>query len=56
VVLVHGDTHQFRLDHPWKDTPNLTRLETYPGFTPQWVKATVDPASPKVFSFASMRG
>ena len=56
VVLVHGDTHHYRLDHPWKDAPNLTRLETYPGFTPQWVKATVSPSSPAVFSFVTMRG
>jgi hypothetical protein len=56
VVLVHGDTHVHRLDHPWKDTPNLTRLETYPGFTPQWVEATVNPSSPGVFSFVTMRG
>ncbi|HEV7861076.1 MAG TPA: hypothetical protein VGR20_00190 [Acidimicrobiia bacterium] len=56
VVLVHGDTHQYKLDHPWKDTPNLTRLETYPGFTPQWVKATVDPAAPGVFRFSTVRG
>jgi hypothetical protein len=55
VVLVHGDTHQYKLDHPWKDTPNLTRLETFPGFTPQWVKATVDPASRPVFSFTVMQ-
>ena len=39
-----------------KDTPNLTRLETYPGFTPQWVKATVNPSSPGVFSFMTVRG
>ena len=55
VVLVHGDTHRYRLDHPWKDTPNLTRLETYPGFTPTWVKATVNPSSPSVFSFMTVR-
>jgi hypothetical protein len=55
VVLVHGDTHQYKLDHPWKDTPNLTRLETFPGFTPQWVKATVNPSSPTVFSFSTER-
>jgi hypothetical protein len=54
VVLVHGDTHRYRLDHPWKDAPNLTRLETYPGFTPTWVKATVNPASPAVFSFVTI--
>ena len=56
VVLVHGDTHVYRLDHPWKDTPNLTRLETYPGFTTQWVKATVNPSSPAVFSFMTVQG
>ena len=54
VVLVHGDTHQHKLDHPWKDVPNLTRLETFPGFTPTWVKATVNPASPGVFSFVTI--
>ena len=54
VLLVHGDTHQHKLDHPWKDTPNLTRLETFPGFTPTWVKATVNPASPGVFSFVTI--
>jgi hypothetical protein len=56
VVLVHGDTHHYRLDHPWKDTPNLTRLETHPGFTTDWVKATVNPSSPSVFSFMTVRG
>jgi hypothetical protein len=55
VVLVHGDTHQYKLDHPWPDTPNLTRLETFPGFTPQWVRATVNPATAQVFSFATMQ-
>jgi hypothetical protein len=56
VVLVHGDTHVHRLDHPWRDVPNLTRLETFPGFTPEWVKATVTPSSPGVFSFMTIRG
>ena len=54
VLLVHGDTHVHKLDHPWKDVPNLTRLETFPGFTPTWVRATVNPASPGVFSFATI--
>ena len=54
VLLVHGDTHVHKLDHPWKDVPNLTRLETFPGFTPTWVKATVNPATPGVFSFVTV--
>ena len=56
VVLVHGDTHVHRLDHPWKDTPNLIRLETFPGTTASWVKATVNPAAPGVFSFTTVHG
>ena len=55
VVLVHGDTHRFKLDNPWKDVRNLTRLETFPTFTPEWVKVIVDPTRPEVFSFARMR-
>jgi hypothetical protein len=55
VMLVHGDTHRFKLDNPWKDTPNLTRLETFPTFTPEWVKVIVNPAAPAVFTVARMR-
>ena len=55
VMLVHGDTHRYRLDNPWKDTPNLTRLETFPTFTPEWVEVIVKPAGPKVFTVARRR-
>jgi hypothetical protein len=55
VMLVHGDTHQYKLDNPWRDTPNLTRLETFPTFTPEWVKVVVKPADPAVFTVARMR-
>lgn len=49
VVLVHGDTHVHRLDHPWSDVPKFTRLETYATTqSNRWVKATVDPASSSV--------
>ena len=55
VMLVHGDTHHYKLDNPWKDTPNLTRLETFPTFTPEWVNVTVNPSTPTVFTVARMR-
>jgi hypothetical protein len=55
VMLVHGDTHQYKLDNPWRNVPNLTRLETYPTFTPQWVKVVVNPADPAVFTVARLR-
>jgi hypothetical protein len=57
VVLVHGDTHTHRIDKPWKDVPNFTRVETYGDTSARkWVEATVDPASAAVFSFKSISG
>jgi hypothetical protein len=52
VVLVHGDTHAFRIDHPWDDVDQFTRVETYgTDDCDHWVLVTVDPKSPSVFSF-----
>jgi len=62
VVLVHGDSHYFRIDKPLQDAQgrrleNFTRLETQ-GDNAQndnndvhWTKVLVDPRSPEVFSF-----
>ena len=53
VLLVHGDTHFFKLDKPlYSPTrllPNLTRLQTFGSPSLHWVKVTVDPASEQVF-------
>ena len=56
VALVHGDTHQYRLDHPLLEpsgapVPNLVRLETFGYPVVSWVKATVDRRDPQVFRF-----
>ncbi|HEV7864701.1 MAG TPA: hypothetical protein VGR20_18495, partial [Acidimicrobiia bacterium] len=55
VVLVHGDSHKFLIDQPWTGVSNFTRVETYgDSGTNKWVKATVDPKKPGVFSFATI--
>ncbi|HEV7862292.1 MAG TPA: hypothetical protein VGR20_06305 [Acidimicrobiia bacterium] len=55
VVFVHGDTHTHRIDKPWSDVKNFTRVETFAaGGSRRWVKATVNPASAAVFSFTSI--
>ena len=58
VVLVHGDTHFFRLDKPLVDqanlVPNLTRLETFGSPNIDWVKVTADPRSRNYFTFEPM--
>jgi hypothetical protein len=57
VVLVHGDTHRFRVDKPVSDpatgqrVENLTRVETMGSPDVGWVKATVDLRDPDVFHF-----
>jgi hypothetical protein len=62
VVMVHGDSHYFRIDQPLQDeqgrrVENFIRLET-PGDNAQngnndvhWVKVAVDPSTREVFSF-----
>jgi len=56
VLLIHGDNHTFRFDHPLRDVnsgtaiPTFTRLEVFGSPTAGWVKVTVDPASGQLFS------
>ncbi|MBK7017486.1 MAG: hypothetical protein IPH39_18445 [Sulfuritalea sp.] len=57
VVLVHGDTHQHRIDQPMEDPEsgapinNFTRVETFGSPSFGWIKASVDPANPRLFRF-----
>lgn len=57
VVLVHGDTHTFRIDKPLLDPKtrqplaNFTRVETFGSPLMGWVRATADDADPSVFRF-----
>ncbi len=61
VVLVNGDHHYFTIDKPLKGTKSkrlietFTRVETF-GSTEgnHWVKATIDPKDPNVFTFRPM--
>ncbi|TSA18156.1 MAG: hypothetical protein D4R74_01730 [Betaproteobacteria bacterium] len=56
VVLVHGDTHRFRVDHPLYDPATLkrveqfTRIESFGSPLVDWIKVSVDPAGPKLLS------
>jgi hypothetical protein len=48
VLLIHGDGHTFRVDHPLRDRttyeplPNFTRLETFGSPEVGWVRVVVD--------------
>lgn len=55
VVLVHGDSHYFRIDKPMRPSEGLvahfTRVETFGTPDVHWVRGTVDFGDPNLFSF-----
>jgi hypothetical protein len=56
VVLVHGDSHYFKVDKPLlspsgKVLANFTRVETFGSANTHWVSADVDLRDPNVFTF-----
>ncbi|WP_018151749.1 hypothetical protein [Leeia oryzae] len=54
VLLVHGDTHFFKVDkplyNPLKMLNNFTRLQTFGSPSNHWVRVTVDTKRPEVFT------
>lgn len=59
VLLVHGDSHVFRVDRPLKDSrdqpiQNVTRLEVFGFPHHHLVRVDVDTESPDLFSFAPL--
>ena len=58
VLLVHGDTHFFKVDKPlYSPTrllPNLTRLQTFGSPLIHWVRVTVDAKNVNVFTIQPM--
>lgn len=58
VVLVHGDTHFFKIDKPLINAtnllPNLTRVQTFGSPNIHWIRVTADASSRDVFTFHPM--
>ena len=58
VVLVHGDSHYFRIDKPMigarsgRRVENFTRVETFGELDSHWLHVAVTPNDPNVFAFA----
>jgi hypothetical protein len=61
IVLVHGDSHYFRIDNPYRARPpsgrqqsqgpeNFLRLELFGSPSHHWVEVTVSPDDPNVFT------
>ena len=55
VLFVNGDSHLYRLDQPLADPatgktlPNFTRVIVFGSPQTRWVRAGIDPSSPRLF-------
>ena len=49
ILFIHGDTHMYRVDYPF--SVPIRRLETYGSPFVGWVRVTVDPSKPELFTF-----
>ena len=43
ILVIHGDDHEYTVDHPQRDAPNLTRLEVPGSPDVGWVRVFVKP-------------
>ena len=61
VILIHGDTHRYRVDHPLVDpatqqpVENFTRIESFGSPSVDWIRVSVDPANPKLLAIKTGR-
>jgi hypothetical protein len=51
VAVIHGDTHQYRVDHPLLSAPNVVRMEVLGSPGVGWTRVTVPREGPAVFAF-----
>jgi hypothetical protein len=56
VILIHGDTHRYRVDHPLVDpstqkpVERFTRIESFGSPFVDWIRVSVDPAGPALLA------
>lgn len=59
VLFIHGDSHRFRIDRPFRRErrviENITRLEVFGAREMHAVEVSVDPDSPDPFAFRPIR-
>lgn len=60
VLFIHGDTHTFRVDRPFRDgagvpVDNASRLESFGSPVVGWSRVSVDPGDAKLFRIEPMR-
>jgi hypothetical protein len=53
VLIIHGDEHVYRVDHPIPGAANLTRMEVPGSPDVGWVRVVVTPRAASPFTFSS---
>ena len=53
VLLAHGDEHRYEVEPAYAGVPNLTRLETFGDTAVDWLRLSIDPRDPAVFSWTT---
>ena len=51
VLLLQGDTHDYRVDQPLAGAPNLIRLVVEGETTAEWLRLTIDPRGEELFTW-----
>jgi hypothetical protein len=51
VLVIHGDSHEYTVDHPRRDAPNLLRLEVPGSPDVGWVRVIVTSSATQPFAF-----
>jgi calcineurin-like phosphoesterase family protein len=56
VLLLEGDSHLFKVDHPLAGAPNLTRIvvQGSTNLPREWLKLHIEPRDPSVFSWETI--
>jgi len=55
VLLLQGDTHEYKVDRPLPGAPNLTRIVVEGETADEWLRLRVDPRGDELFSWERER-
>jgi hypothetical protein len=51
VMVIHGDTHRYRVDRPLPSVPNLVQMEVLGSPGVGWTRVTITPDETALFEF-----
>ena len=54
VLLLQGDTHEYLVDRPFDSAPRVTRIVVQGETVGEWLRLTVDPQGPQLFTWRRM--